>query len=129
MPRKKASQQFERKPLPPIDRDALISPQSVLLKYPQLVSASKISTLVVRLCKEAFFGKKVMSFCTFSGSGSLHALPETQLMELKAFLYKVFVPAFASKIEFEGLYKKCTEQVGQACKSLCTQRLSVLELE
>ena len=68
-------------------------------------------------------------FCTFSGSGSLPGLPEAQVMAMKAFLFKVCVPALGSKIEFEGFYKKCTESVGQACKNLRTQRLCGLELD
>ena len=127
--KKAALQNVEKKPLPPIDHDALITPAKVLHKYPQLISPAKISTFAVRLCKEAYFGKYVMSFCTFSGSGSLPGLPEAQFMAMKAFLFKVCVPALGSKIEFEGFYKKCTESVGQACKNLRTQRLCGLELD
>ena len=118
-----------KKPLPPIQHNELISPRDVVLKYPTLGSASKIPTLAVRLAKEAFFGKHVMSFCTFRGIGSCHALPEAEVADMKAFLYKLCVPKHVtSKVEFENLYKKCVESVGQSCKSLRKLRLSNQQL-
>ena len=108
-----------QKPLPLIQHNKLISPRDVVLKNPTLGSASKIPTLAVCLAKEAFFEKHVMSFCTFRGIGSCHALPEVEVAEMKAFLYKVCVPKYVtSKVEFECLYKECVESVGQSCKSL-----------
>ena len=112
-------------PLPPIQYDDLIKPQEVVMKYPTLLSASKIPTLAVRLAKEAYFGKYVMSFCTFRGIGSCHALPETEVKQMKGFLYQLCVPKYVtSKIEFECLYKKCVESVGQSCSYLRKLRLS-----
>ena len=122
--KKAALQNVEKKPLPPIDHDALITPAKVLHKYPQLISPAKISTFAVRLCKEAYFGKYVMSFCTFSGSGSLTGLPEAQFMAMKAFLFKVCVPALGSKIEFEGFYKNVPHLWGKPAK-ICVRSISV----
>ena len=82
-----------KKPLPPIQHYELISPRDVVLQYPTLGSASKIPTLAVRLAKEAFFEKHVMSFCTFRGIGSCHALPEAEVAEMKAFYTRCVCPS------------------------------------
>lgn len=112
-------------PLPPINYDELLRPEDVVMKYPKLASVSKIPTLAVRLAKEAFFGRYVMSFCTFRGLGSFHALPEKEVANMKAFLLKLCVPQYvSSRVEFECLYKKCIESVGQSCKALRRLRLS-----
>ena len=86
----------ENTALPPIDRSSLISPQAVVDKYPKMLKESKIPTLSIRLAQEAFFGKEVMSYCTFRGIGSYHALPEAEVMKLKEFLRKLTFPGIVS---------------------------------
>ena len=110
---------------PPIDKKQLISPQKVVEKYPKLARKSKITTLAVRLAKEAYFGKLHMSFCTFKGIGSYPALPEAEVEKMKRYLNTLCVPNLVtSKVEFEEIYKGCVDAVGQACKELRKKRLA-----
>lgn len=110
---------------PPINRQELITPQEVLEKYPKLAKKSKITTLAVRLAKEAYFGKEHMSYCTYKGVGSYPALPDSEVKQLKTFLRTLCIPQIVtSGVEFEEMYKDCVEAVGQACKELRKQRLA-----
>ena len=88
-------------------------------KYPKLLAPSKIPTLAVRLSKEAYFGKEIMTRCTVRGTGTYHALPDKELNELKMFLLELCHPRLTgTRVEFENLWKACLESVGQACKGL-----------
>lgn len=99
-------------------------------KYPKMLKESKIPTLSIRLAQEAFFGKEIMSHCTFRGIGSYHALPETEVKNLKGFLMKLTLPGIvSSRADFEVLWKRCVESIGQSCKSLRKLRLANLELK
>ena len=116
---KRLAVQKEEKPLPPINKIQLQQPETVVEKYPKLLNITKIPTLSVRLAKESFFGKEIMKLCTVRGTGSLHPLPVAELTQLKQFLMNICVPRLTpTKIEFESLWKSCTESIGQACKSL-----------
>lgn len=120
----------ENTPLPTINHDALASPKTVADKYPKLLVRSKIPTLAVKLANEAFFGPKVMSYCTFQGVGSYHALPQDEVKKMKEFLFKISFPAIvSSRIDFEDVWRKCIESVGQKCKKLRKRRLANLELK
>ena len=55
----------ENTALPPINCDSLINPQVVVDKNPKMLRQSQIPKLSIRLAQEAYFGKEVMSFCTF----------------------------------------------------------------
>ena len=116
---------LEKPTPPPIDYEKLISPQEVVDKYPKLVKKSSISTLAVRLAKEAYFGKVHMSYCTFKGIGSCPGLPGKEVKKMKDFLHKLCVPrVVTTSVDFEKIYKSCVESVGQACKSLRKQCLA-----
>ena len=105
-------------PLPTINDAELIDPHQVIAKYPKLLSVTKVPTLAVKLAKESFFGKEIMACCTVRGTGQYHALPETKLKQLKEFLLKLCVPRnIPTTLEFEVVWKGCTEAIGQACKS------------
>ena len=120
----------ENTALPPIDHSSLISPQAVVDKYPKMLKESKIPTLSIRLAQQSFFGKEVMSYCTFRGVGSYHALPETEVKKLKEFLKNLTLPSIvSSRPDFEILWKKCIESIGQSCKALRKLRLANLELK
>jgi len=106
-------------PLPAINKVSLLSPEEVVNKNPKLLKSDKIPTLSVRLAKESFFGKNVMSRCTVRGTGSYHALPESELKALKEYVMQLCIPRFApTKVDFEIIWKGCIESIGQACKSL-----------
>ena len=120
----------ENTPLPGINRAALLSPKTVADKYPKLLICSKIPTLAVKLANEAYFGPNVMSYCTFRGVSSNHALPQDEVKKMKDFLFKISFPAIvSSRIDFEDVWTKCVESVGQKCKKLRKLRLANLELK
>jgi len=120
----------ENTPLPAINHDELISPNVVLTKYPKLLSRAKIPTLAVKLAIEAFFGPEVLSYCTFKGVGSCHALPKTEVKKMKEFLLNLTLPAIvASRVELENIWAKCEESVGQKCKKLRKLHLANIELK
>jgi len=109
----------ENNPLPPINTSVLIQPEQVIEKYPKMMKISKIPTLAIKLAKEAYFGKQIMSKCTVRGTRALHALPETELQQMKKFIKELCYPHLVvSIIEFENVWKACVEAVGQACKFL-----------
>ena len=94
-------------PLLAINKASLLSPESVVAKYPKLLKSEKIQTLSVCLAKESFFGKSIMSRCTVRGSGSFHALPESELQALKEYLISICIPRFAaSKLDFQDIMEK-----------------------
>ena len=120
----------ENTPLPQIDKGSLITPQAVVDKYPNLLKESKIPKLSIRLAKEAYFGKEVMSFCTFKGVGSNHALPDAEVKDLKEFLKRLTLPGIVStRQDFEIVWKNCIESIGQSCKTLRKLRLANMELK
>ena len=109
----------EENPLPPIDKASLLEPEAVLEKYPKLMTSAKLSTLAVRLSKEAYFGKTIMALCTVRGTGSFHALPGEELSKLKMLLFQQSHPRLiGNRVEFENTWKACVEAIGQAYKSL-----------
>ena len=60
-----------------------------------------------------------MEMCTVRGTGTFHALPKTELGELRSFLYELCYPRLTgTRVEFENVWKACVEAVGQACKQL-----------
>ena len=77
---------------------------------------SKISTLAVKLDKEAYFGKALMRNCTVRGTREQPGLPAEKLTELKQFLISL-IPKMPQH-EFEAIWKQCIDSVSQACKSL-----------
>ena len=54
-----------------------------------------------------------MSYCTFRGVGSNHALPQDEVKKMKDFLS--FPAIVSSRIDFEDVWTKCVESVGQKC--------------
>ena len=115
---------------PPIDRTKLTTPEDVVEKNSNLLNKCKISTIAVRLAKEAYFGKEYMSYCTFRGIGRFPGLPEGDIKRMKAFLKSICIPRIVgSTVDFEAIYKSCAESIGQSCKTLRKQQLAGLPLE
>ena len=107
-------------PLPSsaIKKSELLQPTTVFQKYPNLLCESKLGTLAVKLAREAFFGDQVLMKCTVAGERDYPALPTEELRQLKHALYMHFPQYWQTPQEFEVLWKKCTENIGQACKRL-----------
>ena len=103
----------------------LITPDAVLTKYSKLRGVTKVSTLAVKLAREAFFGKELMRQSTVHGSRDLPALPNEKLMELKAVIQTVLK---YTDCEFEQIWKLCEDSIGHACRSLRNPRKSLSSL-
>lgn len=101
-----------------INKGTLHQATTVFHKYPGLICESKIGTLATKLAREAFFGEDVLVKCTVAGERDWPGLPSEELRQLKHALYMQFPQYWQSPQEFEPLWKKCTESIGQTCKRL-----------
>ena len=101
-----------------IDRSSLTAVDVILSKFSKLRCESKVGTLAVKLAKEALFRDKVLIKCTVMGERGLPGLPAAELMELKKILFREFPHLWASRHEFEALWKVSVDSLGQACKRL-----------
>jgi len=63
---------------------------------------SKISTLAVKLAKEAYFGKALMRNCTVRGTREQPGLPAEKLTELKQFLISLFLKCHSMSLKPYG---------------------------
>ena len=84
----------------------------------KLSKVSKVSTLAVKIAREAVFGETVMKKCTAMGSRDLPGLPRKELFEIKKALFDLFPSYWSSCEEFESVWATCIESIGQACKRL-----------
>lgn len=84
----------------------------------KLANQSKVSTLAVKIARDAVFGPKLMRQCTPLGVRDLPGLPRAELYELKKTIYELF-PALAKSPEnFEPIWSQCVDAIGQACKRM-----------
>ena len=92
----------------------------VLRRYAHLIksggSVRNISTLCVKLAKEAIFGEEVMRRCTPGGTRDLPGLPHNELYNLKKTILQQFPQYWQCLHEFEGVWRKCRDSIEQACK-------------
>ena len=100
------------------DADELLPADVVIGKYPKLCNPSKIPTLGVKLALESFFGRSVLVRCTPKGCRDLPGLPTTELGKLKQTLFDLMPQFWATPSEFEVVWMRCEECIGQACKRL-----------
>lgn len=84
----------------------------------KLSKISKVSTLAVKIARDAVFGESVMRKCTAMGSRELPGLPRKELFEVKKALFDLFPSYWKSSEEFESVWATCIESIGQACKRL-----------
>ena len=69
-----------------IQTEELRPVNEVLLRNAKYKVQNKVSTLAVKLAKEAIFGDTVLKKCTISGERELPALPQKELLDLKRYL-------------------------------------------
>ena len=100
------------------DADELLPADIVIGKYPKLRKPSKIPTLGVKLALESFFGRSVLVRCTPKGCRDLPGLPTAELGRLKQSLFDLMPQFWATPSEFEVVWMRCEECIGQACKRL-----------
>ena len=84
----------------------------------KLSKVSKVSTLAVKIARDAVFGEAVMRKCTAMGNRELPGLPRKELFEVKTALFDLFPSYWRSSEEFETVWATCIESIGQACKRL-----------
>lgn len=101
-----------------IQKEKLMAPNEIFVKYPNLHCALKAKTLAVKLARDAIFGDDVLIRCTVAGGRDHPGLPVNELSQLKQVLFMQFPQFWPSPIEFEPLWKDCVDSIGQACKRL-----------
>ena len=87
------------------------------MRITQLQSPSNISTLAVKLARQAYFGEDVLAKCTVRGDRGHPGLPNVEL-QLKQTLLAQFPEYCRSPHEFEPLWSTVTASIGQLCKRL-----------
>ena len=110
--------QVSTMPSSEINKALLSSIESVAHTHHHLCVPSKATTLAVKLARKAVFGDSVMSRCTPYGAHDFPGLPTTELAELKETIRNLFPVYWNKPQEFEVLWTKCVDAVGQACKRL-----------
>ena len=101
-----------------INKAILSSCESVAHAHHHLCVPSKVTTLAVKLARKAVFGDNVMRRCTPYGARDFPELPITELAELKQTIRNLFPMYWNKPQEFEVLWTKCVDAIGQACKRL-----------
>lgn len=92
--------------------------RAVIEQNHKLTTTSKVSTLAVRISRDAVFGEKVMKQCTALGGRDLPGLPREELYEIKKSLFDLFPMFWKNKEDFESVWAGCIDAIGQACKRL-----------
>ena len=100
-----------------VDKSKLSNPETVLVKYRNLRMESKVGMLAVKLAKEAIF-EDVLAQCTVSGYRNLPALPLEELNQLKQTLFQQFPNYWTTPAEFEAVWERAVEAIGQCAKGL-----------
>ena len=101
-----------------VAKSKLSNPDTVLAKYRNLRIESKVGMLAIKLAKEAIFGEDVLAQCTVSGCRNLPALPVEELNQLKQALFQQFPSYWTTPAEFEALWERAVEAIGQCAKGL-----------
>ena len=101
-----------------IDTTGLKSVESVICSSHHLCNTAKLSTLAVKLSRDAFFGDKILARCTVAGEREYPGLPITELEQLKRVLLMQLPQFWMTPMQFEPIWKHCCEAIGQACKRL-----------
>lgn len=101
-----------------IKKEKLMSVESVVAKYSNLVTESKMPTLAWKIAKEAVFGEDIMKMCTPIGTRDKPGLPVKEMAEFKKIMFTQCPQYWNSPTEFEGTWRKCLESVQQGCKRL-----------
>lgn len=96
-----------------------LKPVDVVLRlYRKLCVESKVSTLFVKLAREAVIGATVMSRCTPLAGGKKPGLPLRELNELKQIIFNVLPNYWGNQGRFDGVWAESLDSIGQACKHL-----------
>lgn len=84
----------------------------------KLANTSRVSTLAVRIAREAVYGEKLMKQCTVFGGRDLPGLPREELFHLKKVIFDLFPAFWKNPEDFESVWSGCIDAIGQACKRL-----------
>ena len=73
-----------------INRAELIDPSTVIKKYSNYCSLSRVSTLAQRLANESYFSDDMLEKCTVTGCCDDPALPSKEFNVLKQKIFNLF---------------------------------------
>ena len=99
-----------------INRAELIDPNTVIKKYSNYRSLSRVSTLAQRLASESYFGDDVLEKCTVMGCRDNPALPLKELNDLKQKVFSLFPQFWGNPVQFEDTWTTCANAISQRCK-------------
>ena len=94
------------------------SVKEVIENNHKLTKLSKISTLALKISRDALFGENVMKKCTALGCRELPGLPRAELYQLKQALFELFPCYWKNPDDFEVVWSECIDAIGQLCKRL-----------
>ena len=86
-----------------INQAELIDPNTVIKKYSNYCSLSRVLTLAQRLASESYFGDNVLEKCTVMGCRDNPALPLKELNELKQIIFSLFPQFWGNSINLKIL--------------------------
>lgn len=112
------SSKSESLPSDEINKEELLNPDVVVLKYAMYKSESKIGTLAVKLARESFFGQAVLGKCTVAGCRDLPGLPTGEVQKLKKYLFNLFPKYKSNPVGFELLWSNCVASINQCAKTI-----------
>ena len=109
-------------PLPSseIPSDSLYKIEDVLAVYDHLLTnkPSAPGTLAQTLARMAVFGERIMGHCTPTGTRSLRALPQKELMQIKVIIFQYYPNLWRSPEGFETIWCTCQTAMEQCCGRL-----------
>jgi hypothetical protein len=97
---------------------SLITPETVIQKYPKYLNTANMTRLAVKLAREAYFGTQLMKKSTVYGCTNKPPLPKEDVENLKKFLFSLFPEMRQCPWEFEEKWKRCTDAINHACAIL-----------
>ena len=70
----------------------------------KLTKVSKVSTLAVKIARDAVFGESIMKKCTALGGRERPGLPRKELFQIKTAIFDLFPSYWKNSTEFEGVW-------------------------
>ena len=113
--------------IPSVSSD-LLPPDTVINRYPKLMSLSNIGRLSVRLACEAYFRKDLLKKCTVVGNIDKPALPKDRVQALKSKLMSLHPQFRTAPIEFEPYWSKCIGAINHCAAGMRSKEQATITL-
>lgn len=101
-----------------IDRSSLVSIDSVVSKYQDLIVNGRVVSLARKLAIEAVIGLDVLKRCTPCGRSYYPALPVDSLYTIKQVLLDNFPEFWDEPQEFDVVWRKSVKRIDRVCSTL-----------